>query len=84
MVAVDHKPLTKIFNDRPLDSIDNPIFLKLKEKTLVYQFDIMHILVKRMVHVFFLYKQLSCLGLRLRSAQNLRYFLEGLVFRKIS
>ena len=42
-VAVDHKPLIKIFDDRQLDTIDNPRILSLKEKTLMYNFKIMHI-----------------------------------------
>ena len=42
-VAVDHKPLIKIFNDRELDTIDNPRILSLKEKALMYNFKIQHI-----------------------------------------
>ena len=42
-VAVDHKPLMKIFDDRQLDTIDNPRILSLKEKTLMYNFRIVHI-----------------------------------------
>ena len=42
IIAVDHQPLTKIFNDRPLETITNPRVLRLKEKTLVYQFNIIH------------------------------------------
>ena len=43
LLAVDHQPLTGILNDRSLDSIQNPRLLKLKEKTLVYDFTIMHV-----------------------------------------
>ena len=43
VVAVDHKPLTGIFNDRSLESIANPRLLRMKEKTLMYDFDIVHI-----------------------------------------
>ena len=43
LVAVDHKPLTKIFDDRQLDTIENPRILRLKEKTLMYSFKIAHI-----------------------------------------
>ena len=43
IVAVDHKPLTKILNDRPLESIENPRLLRLKEKTLMYDYEIVHI-----------------------------------------
>ena len=42
-VAVDHKPLIKIFDDRQLNTIDNPRILSLKEKTLMYNFRIVHI-----------------------------------------
>ena len=29
IIAVDHQPLTKIFNDRPLETITNPRILQL-------------------------------------------------------
>ena len=41
-VAVDHKPLIHILNDRELCSIANPRLLYLKEKTLMYRFKIVH------------------------------------------
>ena len=41
--CVDHKPLTRILNDRELDTIDNPRLLTLKEKTLMYNFNIVHL-----------------------------------------
>ena len=44
-VAVDHKPLIKIFDDRQLDTIDNPRILNLKEKTLMYSFKVMQRLI---------------------------------------
>ena len=43
IVAVDHKPLTRILNDRSLESIENPRILRIKEKTLAYDFKITHI-----------------------------------------
>ena len=43
VIAVDHKPLIKILNDRALETIPNPRLLNLKEKTLLYRFDIIHI-----------------------------------------
>ena len=43
IVAVDHKPLIKILNDRSLESIENPRLRILKEKTLMYRFDIVHV-----------------------------------------
>ena len=43
LVATDHKPLLKILGDRKLEEIDNPRLLKLKEKTLRWQFDIIHV-----------------------------------------
>jgi hypothetical protein len=43
ILAVDHRPLTGILNDRSLESIENPRLLKLKEKTLPYDFKIMYV-----------------------------------------
>lgn len=42
ILAVDHKPLVKILNDRALDTITNPRLLQLKEKTLMYRYNICH------------------------------------------
>ena len=41
--AVDHKPLIRILNNRELSSISNPRVLHLKEKTLMYLFQIVHV-----------------------------------------
>ncbi len=43
ILAVDHKPLLKVFSDRSLDDINNPRLRNLKEKTLRYRFQIVHI-----------------------------------------
>ena len=43
LVTTDHKPLTRIFNDRSLDSIDNPRVRSFKEKSLLYQFEVEYI-----------------------------------------
>ena len=43
IVAVDHKPLLKIFTDRSLNDIPNTRLRNLKEKTLRYKFDIIYI-----------------------------------------
>ena len=43
IVAVDHKPLLKIFGDRSLDDISNTRLRNLKEKTLRYKFCIIHV-----------------------------------------
>ena len=43
ILAVDHKPLLRIFTDRSLDAIANPRLRNLKEKTLRYKFEIVHI-----------------------------------------
>ena len=43
IVAVDHQALVKILTDRSLDTIDNPRIMRLKEKTLPYEFDITYI-----------------------------------------
>ena len=42
-LVVDHRPLLGILNDRSLDSIENPRLLKLKEKTLPFKFNIIHV-----------------------------------------
>ena len=43
LVTTDHKPLVQILNDRSLTDIHNRRLLNLKEKTLEFQFNIMHI-----------------------------------------
>ena len=43
ILATDHNPLTGILNDRRLDSIENPRLLKLKEKTLAFDFQITYV-----------------------------------------
>ena len=42
-VAVDHKPLLKIFGDRALNDIPNNRLRNLKEKTLRYRFNMVHV-----------------------------------------
>lgn len=42
-VAVDHKPLISILNDRALDTIANPRLIRIKEKTLMFKFEIIHV-----------------------------------------
>ena len=41
--ATDHKPLIRIFNDRDLDTIENPRIRNLKEKSLQFQFEVKYI-----------------------------------------
>ncbi|VDI31954.1 Hypothetical predicted protein, partial [Mytilus galloprovincialis] len=43
IIAVDHKPLLKIFIDRSLEDISNSRLRNLKEKTLRYRFRMIHI-----------------------------------------
>ena len=43
IVAVDHKPLLKIFGDRSLEDIPNSRLRNLKEKTLRYRFRVTHV-----------------------------------------
>ena len=43
IVAVDHKPLIPIFNDKELGEISNPRLLSLKERTMQYQFRVIHV-----------------------------------------
>ena len=42
-VGTDHKPLTRILNDRNLDSITNPRILRFKENTLPFDFRLIHV-----------------------------------------
>ena len=46
-IATDHKPLLGILNDRSLTEISNRRLLNLKEKTLSYQFTIIHVAGKK-------------------------------------
>ena len=43
IIAVDHKPLLKIFGDRSLENISNTRLRNLKEKTLRYKFTMIHV-----------------------------------------
>ena len=43
IVVVDHKPLLRVFTDRSLEAIGNPRIQNLKEKTLCYRFQMIHI-----------------------------------------
>ena len=43
IVAVDHKPLLGLLNDKSLADIQNPRLLMLKEKTLWFQFQVIHV-----------------------------------------
>ena len=43
VIATDHKPLLSILNDRALDTIVNPRLLRIKERTLMWQFDIVYV-----------------------------------------
>merc|ERR1711954_344359 len=42
VVATDHKPLLSILNDRALDTVVNPRMLRIKERTLAWQFDMVY------------------------------------------
>ena len=43
VVVTDHKPLTKIFGDRTLDEITNTRLFRLKQRTLMWRFQIFHL-----------------------------------------
>ena len=43
IIAVDHKPLLKVFGDRSLENITNPRLFNLKEKTLQFRFRMVHV-----------------------------------------
>ena len=42
LVSVDHKPLHKTFDNRPIESIRNPRIQSLKERAMLYRFSIKH------------------------------------------
>lgn len=43
LIATDHKPLLKIFADRALEDIKNQRLLRLKERSLMYRFQLTHV-----------------------------------------
>ena len=43
IITTDHRPLVRIFGDKELNAIDNPRLLNLKEKTLQFNFKIIHV-----------------------------------------
>ena len=43
MIATDHKPLVKVLGDRALDDIHNPRLFRLKQRTLMWRFRILHV-----------------------------------------
>ena len=40
LIITDHKPLVKLFGDRTLDEISNPRLFRLKQRTLMWRFDV--------------------------------------------
>ena len=42
LVLTDHKPLVKLFGDRTLDEIANPRLFRLKQRSLLWRFKILH------------------------------------------
>ena len=42
-VATDHRPLLGILNDRALDTVDNPRLLRIKERTLWWQYELIYV-----------------------------------------
>ena len=43
IVITDYRPLTRVFGDKEFSTIDNPRLLRLKEKTPMHRFKIIHI-----------------------------------------
>ena len=41
-VVTDHRPLVKVFGDKEMDKIENPRVFDLKEKTLMYSFEVVY------------------------------------------
>ena len=42
IVVTDHKPLVKLFGDRTLDEIANPRLFRLKQRSLMWRFTVLH------------------------------------------
>lgn len=42
LIITDHKPLVKLLGDKMLDEISNPRLFRLKQRTLMWRFDIVH------------------------------------------
>ena len=43
ILAVDHRPLLGVLNDKSLETIENPRLQRLKEKTLRFKFSVVHV-----------------------------------------
>ncbi|KAK3885060.1 hypothetical protein Pcinc_010714 [Petrolisthes cinctipes] len=43
IITTDHKPLVKILGDQALDDITNPRLFRLKQRTLMWQYQIVHV-----------------------------------------
>ena len=43
LIATDHKPLTKILGNKELGDIHNPRLLRIKERTLMYKYQLTHV-----------------------------------------
>ena len=43
VVATDHKPLVALLGSKPLESITNPRLFRLKQRTGLWKFDIIHL-----------------------------------------
>ena len=48
-IATDHKPLLGILGDRALDTIDNPRLVRIKQRTLHWNYELIHVLGKLQV-----------------------------------
>ena len=71
LVATDHKPLVSILGDRAMDTIANPRLLRIKEKTLLWQFDIMYVPGSRQSAADALSRKKSLAGLHKLSVGSL-------------
>ena len=71
VIATDHKPLLSILNDRALDTIVNPRLLRIKERTLMWQFDIVYVPGWRQAAADSLSRRKSIASLSSLSVENL-------------
>ena len=49
IVATDHKPLLGIFGNRALDTIDNPRLVRIKQRTLPWNYELIHLPGKQQI-----------------------------------
>ena len=60
IVATDHKPLLGILGDRALESIDNPRLVRIKQRTLPWNYELKHVPGKQQIASDGFYRRKQC------------------------